>query len=311
MGKYALSLMYPTHRAKPIVGVPMFPTLPSQKVRSFVNVSAAIGTQGVGYLAVTPTLCNDTDNYVFTTAAYTGDGELDTGSGQIGVTSGSMVNAPYSDAQIAVGAPTLQGRLVSCGVKVSYTGTQLNMGGTYYAYTEPVQGALASNGGTLTYVDLATRKGCIIRPITRGSIGLAELPVDEDQLSYGADCFPWNTQFNSSMVIVFIGTARNTFDVQITVDMEFMGTTVEGVSTPNPVVNTSPTGPISHSAESIRRKNAVGQDISRAVGGVIGGAAMHYLSGAVSTGASDAGGLIQAEDAVPILEDAMMGMAFL
>jgi len=273
--------MYPTHRARPLCGIPHFPNNPSQKIRGFINTSFMVNTSGVGWVAVSPT-CASNQNCVFYSGAANSVSNFDTNASTI--TREYMDNLPYAAGGFT-GLPNLACRIVSFGVKVFYTGKVLDRSGTYYAYSDPNQASIAFTGGNLTTSDISSRKGCIIRPIDNKPIALNMLPVDEDQLNYGASATPWKALGACSLVIAVMGCDTScTFDVQVTLDCEFIGANVEASTTPNPVPKKSPMPTISQVNEHTRRSNAAGKDISQAVGALTCAAGMNYLMGSATGG---------------------------
>lgn len=153
--KYLLSFVKPFDNSVAQCYIPRPPATRSFKVTGFVRGAGAIGANGFGFIAVSPTLCNDRPCAWFTTSVYTPTvlgappsdiaytNPLYSAGGLKWPASTTMSNLPYSTAQLTATAggtgSTLEisGRIVSCCLRVYYTGTALSEAGNYYAYADP------------------------------------------------------------------------------------------------------------------------------------------------------------------------------
>jgi hypothetical protein len=117
-------------------GVPDFPATLTRKFKCFVKGTADTGTTGFGFVvaeflnaAASDVVCvrNSLSTYAGTTVDYT------TGA----TVSNSLSNSDYVAADFGNTPTTLQYRIVGAGLKVRYTGTELNKGGQLIAFADP------------------------------------------------------------------------------------------------------------------------------------------------------------------------------
>jgi hypothetical protein len=177
--------------------IPIFPARPSQKVTGFCRFDITVGTSGVGFVCVTPSLASDAPIALYTTSTYTGSsGPLDTAftaaTGVIsttGVTSTNMSNLPYS-ASSFVGAlgvpPQVRGRIVSSSVSIQYSGTTLQQSGLVYCYTDPAH----DSTGNLGVTALSGRKEADVTPTTRDKCWVSSYPITRNECDYERNGVP-------------------------------------------------------------------------------------------------------------------------
>lgn len=181
--QYLKSFINPFDASLKQICLPRTPGQPSYKCTGFVRGTGYIGLQGFGFVAYTPTLCNDQIAVVYSTAAYN---QLCTSAiaNDIGVLTGTgnspggahMTNLPYTYAQMSTAnvATRLAGRVVNSSLQCEYTGTVFNSSGMWYAYSDPnndvVTGADHNNAtpaSGMTVADLSAKDACEITNVTR------------------------------------------------------------------------------------------------------------------------------------------------
>lgn len=148
--KFAAAIANPTSFQAQGACIPDMSARSSAKGMAFHRGTFQVGTQGIGFVTISPTIANDKAFIYHTTSAYTGSvsTELYAWEGpntlRTGVSDIVLSNLPLSTSDVynADMEGNTQGelnqmRLVSVGVKVFYTGTELNAGGTYECYTTP------------------------------------------------------------------------------------------------------------------------------------------------------------------------------
>lgn len=174
--------------------VPSSDARPSQKVTAFSRVTGVIGTQGIGYVVITPSLSNDAPCMYVTTAAFTGTNNLPltVTAGIAALTAGwqmAYTNSPYPTSRFLPNVTNsgfynnvLAGRMVSAGTSVEYTGTVMNMGGLLYCLTEPVHNNLmgVSIGGLAGYTD------CDIKRVSDKKCWLVSFGQNDTECSYSS-----------------------------------------------------------------------------------------------------------------------------
>lgn len=124
--------------------MPVFPSTMSHKVTAFSRFTMQIGTAGVGFVAVTPTTASNTTAAFYTNSSFTGNVmNLTSAVGTLttGISSQTLVNIPYDATDVASGiangTQNAAARIVSVGLRITYTGTTMNESGVYYAFVEP------------------------------------------------------------------------------------------------------------------------------------------------------------------------------
>lgn len=153
--RYLMSFVKPFDNSVAQCYIPRPPATRSFKVTGFIRGAGAIGENGFGFVAVAPTLCNDRPCVWFTTSAY-GASVLGAPASDISFlnpqyqagglkwpASANMTNLPYNTGQLVAttggtgSTLEISGRIVSCSLRVYYTGTTLAEAGNYYAYADP------------------------------------------------------------------------------------------------------------------------------------------------------------------------------
>jgi hypothetical protein len=146
--KYAHALAQPYDSKAVGACIPDLITLPTQKLMTRANGFMSVGTVGFGFIAVNPWLMVANGNstnasgsnapIVYSNATYASTATPAfpfTNVWGAGVNTAAS-NSPYTPLQF-VGAPPQVGftyRLVGCGVRIRYTGTELNRGGRVTIY---------------------------------------------------------------------------------------------------------------------------------------------------------------------------------
>jgi len=249
--------------------IPTFPAAPSQKVTLFSRFTLGVGTQGLGFIYITPTLAADQFTAFYTTPTFTGStlGALSaTNTTVSGVAGLNWAGCPYNSANltstIGDSEEGVGGRLVAVGIRIQYIGTTLNESGLYTAYAHPTHlNVNYFNGSPMTVGSLGSLSNAITRPVTREPLELTMFPVDASELAYanqslGATpsnasdcCYPWspngiwNNAYTYSNNGVLMGApiamiciqqpvgSTGNFYVEMVGHVEYTGELCNGVST--------------------------------------------------------------------------------
>lgn len=143
--------------------LPVTPSISSRKIRTFVRTQLGIGTQGYGFATAQPLACNDgstvggsvgTAAVYNSTTAFTGTGIPILNTTVAGVAAVNH-NGDYSSIQFS--AQGAQVRLVSMGMRVRWSGTELNRGGRIILYEDPDHADWSQTGISLSQL-LANEK---------------------------------------------------------------------------------------------------------------------------------------------------------
>lgn len=230
--QYALAMSNPwACQSSPCV--PDQLVLPSYKFSVRSRGTLSVGTAGVGYVVFAPKrFGNDfsaaTNFPIYSTASNFTGTTISTTTGVTGVLGTYMSRFPYTTANIGSGVGQLQIRTVGSGLRVFYTGTELNRSGTLLAFREPNNATVSAMSATDIYSLNNTRSV----PVDRRKHAVCWVPSSADDYEYADD--PHNvTSANGApnqdgptcMGIMITGaTAGITFDYEIISHYEALGT---------------------------------------------------------------------------------------
>lgn len=192
--KYALSIANPFNVAARGVCLPTVPAPDSFKTAGFIRGTCFIGTAGVGYILVLPSLANDCPSLFVTTAAYTGTSTLIISAVNVlvpGILPLNVASIPFSAANLSqqlVGAPNVTGRCVSAGLNVQYVGTLMNTSGVVYALRDPAHNnvSLTGTGGIVgnSATSLGARAEASLCPFTSEKCYVTDFSADMAETAY-------------------------------------------------------------------------------------------------------------------------------
>jgi hypothetical protein len=118
-----------------------------------------LGTAGYGFVTISPSLANDIPFGYTTSSTFTGTTASPLTANNVyatGVTRNFMSNIPYTTLQLLTGSNNggnvVSGRIVSCGLRITYTGTTLDQSGVYYVYTSPTHENVLATSNTISSV---------------------------------------------------------------------------------------------------------------------------------------------------------------
>jgi hypothetical protein len=131
--EYACCLVNPF--TGPLACVPNFPVLQTRKVRYFARGNFSTGVSGIGWIACDPNygVTSDFAMTFFTLPAYTLN-VVNFADTNVGFSSS---NSDYVHTVFGASGTGAEWRVVSCGLRIRYTSTELNRGGQIFALTEP------------------------------------------------------------------------------------------------------------------------------------------------------------------------------
>jgi len=251
--------------------IPSGNNMSSMRYYAYTRGDIVIGTMGVGYMLICPTTTNDCTVVWATTAAFAGtDCTPLTASGvpTVGVSNTTYLsNARFTAAQLYGTNPAVSARIVGGGVKVYYTGTELNLGGLMSIYTNPTHDTVQQSAGgiNMTTNQLGTYQETVIRPISRVPFEYPLAPLLDTELSYPPNssyaptttiakqdaAYPWSQgQFGyntfaqvtgtgastfigvPTTILMFTGVAGNTIHFELGLHCEAVGDATEGMRMP-------------------------------------------------------------------------------
>lgn len=234
--------------------VPRAPARMSAKYTVKTRGVFGIGVNGAGFLAVTPCLSNDYPSGWISSTGYSLTA-INTADANVGAF--YAAGLPYAQVNFippaAVGnyaKPNAMGRIISCGIRIRYIGTELNKGGSIYRYVDPNHGNL--NGLQITSIQGYPETASI--PVGRGWVSLSVSAIEDEEQSY-PDLGPYmqsgtitavgsvkaiypfsgenpitsgNTQGGAPGIFIVTGVAGNQYEWEYIVHAEYVGGIVTG-----------------------------------------------------------------------------------
>lgn len=249
---YALAVGSPFSRQANGACVPTFPARMSQKVTAFTTGQVTVGAGGFGFIGVTPCVANNAPIAYASTGAYVGT-TVDYTNGT-GVQIIQLASLPYTSLQLLGGDVTIpapvSGRVVSCGLRIRYVGTELNKGGVCYCLVTPDH----TNTQNFTMPILATYAECIKVPVGRQWTTIVASAIDQSECSYPEEAsvptgdaatrfmlYPFSQQNALTaasqtvggpiMIIGIQSTSQNQFEFEIIEHVEYIGSLTQSMAT--------------------------------------------------------------------------------
>ena len=156
--------------------------LPSKKIRTLDRGFFTSGTQGVGFVIISPKgATNSSVTDVYTDSNYAGT-VLTSDLSVVGVHGTATGQFPYSSADMTGG--DLAVRLVSCGLRVRYIGTELNRSGRFILCRLPNTGSPANSFNAETPDTLATNQTNKTAAVIKRWQGLFFVPMEAVDFEY-------------------------------------------------------------------------------------------------------------------------------
>ena len=202
--------------------------LESVKTKVFARGECTTGNSGAGFVYARPSPANDAASIYYTDNASGGAfvGVAFATAATAGVASTSL-NSPFPIASF--GASTVEYRMVAYGIRVMYTGKELDRGGSFYVLEEPNHSDLTGmNAAAVMSFDKARRW-----PIKRQWVTVNYVPVRPSDTEFTSNTFAY-TPF---LGILFTCPAADmTFDYEVFAHYEFIGADARN-KTPTPVAH--------------------------------------------------------------------------
>lgn len=197
--------------------IPTWPATPSSRIVTKCRGVATVGTAGYGWVVVYPwsMAASDAAAVWYTGASYTGS--TFAGSTTTGVTSTSP-NSPFTTSTIGDNSAIY--RLVACGVRMRYTGSELNRGGRAIAICHPAHSTLDS----MAFSDVEAYENIMSRPITNDWVCAVHQPISTPEVNFVAST-SGHADYLGVMVQAVAGVG---FEFDVYAHLEFTGATVVG-----------------------------------------------------------------------------------
>lgn len=239
--------------------VPKFPSRPSQKMHACVRFTTYIGTSGFGAIMIAPCLAYDQPSIFATNATYVGTASTQPLYTSAIASQWQLIPAtlPYGSASFGsttITTPGVQGRIISAGLKVSYTGKVVDMAGTYACFVSPDH----NNLNTSAYNTVLSNTDCVVRRISSSICSLVVTAVAEEETEYSRTSnpaallnaiYPYmgggqdltignnpDTIYGPAVGVIHIsGTPGTSFYCEYFVNCEYIGAAASQASTVNEV----------------------------------------------------------------------------
>jgi len=207
--------------------------LPSAPLSTFVKGIVTIGTNGYGYVAMQPAGMMATGGgplkkgVTFTDAAYTP--VLTSNQGTAGTTSVDS-NTPFAYADIGAGAAGTDEwgfRVYAAGLRVRYTGSELNKAGSVVGLVQPANGGW----GASTNIDsILSHDDAHVTDCSRKWHSITWTPVRPDEYEYVTKTSVFDTLESGvgCMLIQISGIAGETYAFEAWAHAEVIGAMARG-----------------------------------------------------------------------------------
>jgi hypothetical protein len=249
--KYAVALTDPFAPEALQSCIPSMPSVPSHKVHAILRTDGAIGTQGIGFVAIMHCVSKDAPHLYYTDATFVGTTAI-TYAAASGLQIGYLSGLPYDNATLVSGV-NLQARIVGSGVKFEYTGTTLNESGLVYALHAPNHESL--NNSSIPGLG-AFPETVIQRVSQRANLYLNGFPTSNQETIFAGGnteetfgpypwskrasggAFPANGTFAGGVagavvsLIMITGVPGQTFHIEAAVHHEYIGFSASALLTP-------------------------------------------------------------------------------
>lgn len=192
--KFAMSIVDPFNPRVRGVCSPYGGT-PSQKIHGFSRFDMTVGINGFAVLLFTPTISSDLPNVYYTLGTYTGTSTTTIkpwdSNGASGVNAGLSAQWAFSTH----GGPHLaanlynthtSGKIVSCGMRIQYTGKLTDEAGTIVCYHPPTHANLTG----ISQSNLLIYEGVEVRSNNREPCLLSVFPVDANEFAFSGETVP-------------------------------------------------------------------------------------------------------------------------
>lgn len=258
----------------PLACVPSYPAMMSLKTKQWTKGTfSTSATTGLGFCVVDPyrTAFNDVNSNVVSFSTYA----LSTINSLAPGAFGFPTNAQFSTAELGPLPSQLQFRLVACGVRIRYIGTELNRGGQKIGLMDPTRSSLDGHG----IADFNAEITSVKFPIAREWTSVLYRPVDNADLTFATSITPG---YNFSMGFIVQGASSTTpleYEYELYSVVEYQGRIARG-QTPS---HYDPTGMAAVNSVSVLSKALLPNSQSDAARETqIIGQTTHYIANGIS-----------------------------
>ncbi len=277
--------------------LPVWPSRPSMRVRSFSRGTISTNAGGNGFIVVNPWSMSSSSagaatstNLSILTNDVTGSTAVWAfSSGTDSTFATNTIGKPHNsfDGGGQVGTGAYQYRVVSSGIRIRFIGPLLNRGGRYTSLRVPGDGNFAysaDSNGDLTLASLATVREAYWGTIDNDWITVVYTPQERDSLDYldgsvvpYAEAsqlkLPTNNLYGNEAqcclgIVISTTTASMPFEYEVTTNFELVGRNATSLSA----------SPASPTAEPFKAARAVEEQQNRSMLSIVGEKASQVLT---------------------------------
>lgn len=238
--KYAIAIAKPFSQEAIGACIPTFPSPDSMKVTCLTrSIPVYIGVNGYGAVFLSPSSANDVTCVYATTATFSGTSAFMPSVEIAGEWVGSApTTLPFNRTQLQT---QVQSRIVSFGLRMQYTGTQLNMGGTIAGYFNPTHELIGTDNLNMTsivnqtYASFESVDRRMNFQLQTCSVNAHETSFLPQTLNYaGSDLGSgYGTMRNTAIGVILIsGTPGNSFNLEVVTHVEYAGVLANSMASP-------------------------------------------------------------------------------
>jgi hypothetical protein len=205
--------------------VPTFPSLPTLKIKAFARGTASTGTAGFGFVSCNPATspANDAFTVGYTLPSFSGTAIT---PGVVG-TGNASSNAPYASTDFSNDATGVASRVVACGLRVRYGGTELARGGFKIGLVDPTHSTVYNRDLASMNSELQT----VRLPVSRQWSALLYRAVRSNETEFATSINPTDVlHYMAFMLIAPDATSPTLFEWEFFTIVEYQGAPVRGQS---------------------------------------------------------------------------------
>jgi len=212
--------------------IPDLHSVPSKKVRAIARSTFAVGINGDGCAVLCPhTKVNSGVSYITTTSAFpsSGGATVVPVPNGVGITNNLIAKLPYDSSAFAViTSGGIEGRVVGSGIRIRYTGREIDRSGQIVAFRDPDNENVAA---IKTFQQLRDLESSQTFDVSRDWTYCHYKPCRPDEYEYsrngessGVEPIPGGISCRLSMGFVIIGaTPLSGFECEVVTFVEYVG----------------------------------------------------------------------------------------
>lgn len=222
--------------------IPQYMAGDSFKQYGFIRGSMTIGTGGIGYVAMAPTVVNNLPSIIHTTSAFTGVA-VDTTIATTGVEAIDCVNLQVASSDIDASPNVASGRIVAAALSIEYASAIKDIAGTVYSFSSinrtPADGQTVATLGAI--------RNCARQRVDAKSLYLPQFGINQYEQMYSGDTYasanlkiyPYSGEIDqdgtaevpATALFLVEGTPGHVFNFEYVIHAEIIGRAVTALTT--------------------------------------------------------------------------------